>query len=298
MPHTESILRYPGGKSQLKNFIVELLKDNKMEEATYIEPYAGGAGLALSLLMSGHVNKIIINDYDISIWSIWNAVLNHPEELKERISKEEITIENWFKHKKIFSDLKDISKLSDRDLLLKLAFSTLFLNRTNVSGVIKGGVIGGINQTGNYKLDCRFNKKTLIKKIDKISSFSSSIELHNLDAVNFVESVVLKQNENKTFVFFDPPYYGKGPELYSNFYKHHDHLILAKVIQDSNLKCRWITTYDECEEIKSMFDTSRGYVYSLKYSLADKRNASELMFISENLSFKSKFNYIKDLVAL
>ncbi|WP_074035255.1 DNA adenine methylase [Exiguobacterium sp. AT1b] len=298
MPHTDSILRYPGGKSQLKKFIQELITLNRLENATYIEPYAGGAGLALSLLFKGDVKKVIINDYDLAIWSVWNTVLTNPEELKKRIIEEEISIENWHFHRVNYQKIKSMeTALSEADQL-DLAFSTLFLNRTNISGIIKGGVIGGVNQTGNYKLDCRYNKKTLIKKIDLISSYSSSIELHNLDAIEFVNKVVKNQNPDKTLVFFDPPYYKKGPDLYSNFYSHDDHLKIAEIIQKADLQCKWITTYDECSEIKEMYSSSRGYLYTLKYSLADKRSANELMFISNNLMFKNNFMHIQDLEAI
>jgi len=298
MPHTDSILRYPGGKSQLLKFLDELLEFNTLKKTTYIEPFAGGAGLALSLLLNGHVSKIIINDYDVAIWSIWNAVINNTQKLKDFLINEEITIENWKKHKNNYENLQTLSSDSETDQLLSLACSTLFLNRTNISGVIKGGVIGGVQQNGNYKLDCRFNKKTLIKKIDRISSFSKQIELYNLDAVEFINSIVSKQLAETTFVFFDPPYYKKGPELYSNFYTHEDHINLAKTIQNKSYNFYWITTYDNCDEIKAMYNSSKAYLYSLKYSLSKKRNADELMFVSNNLLFKNNFQYIKEITPI
>lgn len=75
----------------------------------------------------------------------------------------------------------------DQASLLDLGFSTFFMNRTNRSGIIKAGVIGGYAQTGNYKMDARYRKDKLMKRIRRIASYADRIELHNEDAVDFIQ---------------------------------------------------------------------------------------------------------------
>lgn len=294
MPVTDSPLRYPGGKSQLKNFIVELLKDNNLKNVTYIEPFAGGGGLALSLLYSGDVDKIIINDFDISIWSIWKSIISYPSDFINLINSTDITVEEWKNQKNIYLELKK-EKIDKRvkEQVLKLAFATFFLNRTNRSGIIKGGLIGGNDQNSKDKIDCRFNKKKLIEKVKKISSYSSSIRLYNLDAEIFMEKVIFFENPNKSFVFFDPPYYKKGPNLYSDFYNHENHVSLGTKVQSNNLTCNWITTYDCCEEIKHIYSNSFGIEYTLNYSLSIKKRANELMYFSKKLKKRKNYNNLE-----
>ncbi|HEO6930813.1 TPA: DNA adenine methylase, partial [Streptococcus agalactiae] len=169
-----SPLRYPGGKSQVYDFVKELVNLN--ETNTYIEPYMGGMGIALKLLVNNDVKQIMVNDYDRSIYAFWYSVLNHTNQLIDKIESTPITIEEWKKQRKIQQ-----GKETCHDLLT-LGFSTLFLNRTNRSGIIKAGVIGGLKQDGNYKLDCRFNKEKTIKKIRLIASYKKQIKLYNIDA--------------------------------------------------------------------------------------------------------------------
>lgn len=299
LPVTDSPLRYPGGKSQLKNFLVELLNDNNLEGVTYVEPFAGGGGLALSLLYSGDVSKIIINDYDIAIWSIWKSIISYPSDFIKIIESTEITAEEWKKQKQIYTNLKE-EKIDKRikEKVLKLAFSTFFLNRTNRSGIIKGGMIGGNEQNSTDKLDCRFNKEKLIAKIKKISSYSSSIRLYNLDAEIFISKVILREDPSKTFVFFDPPYYKKGPDLYSNFYNPEDHQSLGIKVQSLNLICNWITTYDCCDEIKKIYTNSFGIEYRLNYSAATKKRATELMYFSKNLKQKNDYKNLEVAITI
>ena len=201
-------LRYPGGKTKLYLLVKELIKVNNCK--TYIEPYAGGAGVALKLLFNNDVQKIMINDFDKAIYSFWYSVLNYTDELVKKIEETPITMEEWYIQKNIYENK------SNSNSILELGFATLFLNRTNRSGILKAGVIGGKSQEGNYKLDCRFNKVELIKKIKKIASFKSRIKLYNLDAEVFIRRNVSKTKDS--FTFFDPPYYKKGPGLYTNFY--------------------------------------------------------------------------------
>ena len=209
-----SPLRYPGGKTQVYEFVRELIELNG--STTYIEPYMGGMGIALKLILDNKVDKIMVNDYDKSIYAFWYSVLNYTDNLIHLIETTPISIEEW-KNQRRIQDNKNSSKD-----LLALGFSTLFLNRTNRSGIIKAGVIGGLQQNGNYKLDCRFNKERIIQNIKLIASMREKIKLYNMDAEKFIRLNISKTKNS--FTFFDPPYYAKGPGLYTNFYNHEDHV--------------------------------------------------------------------------
>lgn len=266
-----SPLRYPGGKYKLYNYVEALVKINGC--TTYIEPFCGGTAIALELLFNNVVKKVIINDFDYTIFCFWDSVLNHTEEFVYLIENTDITMQEWNKQKEIRSNYKQHNSL-------EIGFSTFFLNRTNRSGIIdKAGPIGGKAQTGNYKMDCRFNKETLIKQVRKIASYKDSILLFNMEAMDFVDQVILKTR--KSFTFFDPPYYSKGPGLYTNFYCHKDHVNLANHIVDKLKRRKWIVTYDNVNEIKNMYDKIDKIEFELQYTLQEKKSASEVMFFSK-----------------
>ena len=143
-----SPLRYPGGKKRLSDFIGLMIENADIPNCTYVEPFAGGAGVALALLFDGKVENIIINDFDKAIYSFWRAVKQEPEQLIEKIKSTPITIDEWYRQKKIY--------LSQSTYSIDLAFATLFLNRTNRSGILTAGPIGGYSQAGEWKLDVRF----------------------------------------------------------------------------------------------------------------------------------------------
>ncbi|MBC5630626.1 DNA adenine methylase [Clostridium sp. NSJ-6] len=273
---TYSPLRYPGGKNKLTELVKQILDNNQMDNSiTYIEPYAGGASVALNLLISNRVKKIIINDKDRSIYAFWYCVLNYTDELCEIIMDTDITIDEWYFQKEIQNNKNDVD-------LLSLGFSTLFLNRTNRSGILKAGVIGGINQDGNYKLDCRFNKEELVKKIKLISTYKKRIKLYNLDTLELLNTVVIG-SKSKNFIFFDPPYYKKGSSLYMNFYNHNDHVELSKKIIRLR-KHKWIVTYDLVDEIISMYSKFEKRIYNLQYSAQRRYKGSEVIFFSKNIN--------------
>lgn len=281
MPRTYSPLRYPGGKTQLSKFLIEILKYNNLENVIYAEPFSGGFGVGLELLFNGKVRKVLINDYDISIYSIWYAILNETERFIQSIMMTDITIEEREKQKEIYDKLKESKTYS-----FDLAFASFFLNRANVSGIIKGGPIGGINQDGKYKLDCRFNKKNLIKKLKDISSWKHNIELYNFEANIFIDRVLLQHSPEEIFIFFDPPYYNQGKNLYTNFFEHNDHVELKKKID--NLKgYYWILTYDYHEEILDIYSNYNKYLYKINYSANKVRKANELLIYSKYTSIKS-----------
>lgn len=268
-----SPLRYPGGKYKLYEYIAELVKENNCK--TYIEPFCGGTAVALELLLSSTVKDIIINDYDYTVFCFWDSILHRTEEFIHLILDTEITIEEWHRQKAVRDNLEVHSRL-------EIGFSTFFLNRTNRSGIIdKAGPIGGLDQQGNYPIDCRFNKKRLISQIQAIEAHKSHIEVYNLEALDFIEEVILKRK--KAFVFFDPPYYSKGPGLYTNFYVHGDHVNLASTIVQRLKNRKWIVTYDNVNAIKAMYSNVPSVEFELQYSLQGKRHSSEVMFFSKNI---------------
>lgn len=270
-----SPLRYPGGKSQLANYVERLINIKKLNKSTYIEPFCGGAAVALYLLINGYVSNVIINDYDRSIYAFWYCCLNKSNELCKLIKDTKINVDEWYKQ-------REIQKFKNEVDLLSLGFSTLFLNRTNRSGIINAGVIGGVNQNGKYKINCRFNKEKIIEKIKRIASFKERIYLYNFDAGILIDNVINKLN-HKSFIFFDPPYYKKGKCLYTNFYEYKDHSLLANKIKSIKYHS-WVVTYDDEEEIKNMY---RGFVketYKLNYFAGKNHKGDEVIFYSKTLS--------------
>lgn len=274
MPVTKSPLRYPGGKTQLSTYVNHLLKINKVTN-TYIEPFAGGFGVGLDLLIDGSVENVVINDLDPSIYSVWYYILNEPSKFISKIEDVPITMEEWYKQRKIRDEV-------EKEISLDNAFATFFLNRTNVSGIINGGPIGGKKQTGKYKINCRFNKERLIKKIQVIASYKERISLTNMDANDFILNQIPEYNSKNTFIFFDPPYYTQGKNLYLSFVDKNKHQRLSENIIGLK-KYKWIITYDIEPEILKLYEPYiKAYTYHLNYSANKKRRAKEYMFINNN----------------
>lgn len=273
MPATESVLRYPGGKSQLYATVKALIEYNSLSNHTYVEPFAGGAGLALKLLYNNVVPKIVINDFDYAIYAVWYACLNEPNELKRLIRTTPLTVNEWDRQKMIYSTPSEHS-------LLDLGFATLYLNRTNTSGIIEGGILGKRDQSGTYKMAARFNRDTLCKKVSCIASHKDRILLLNLDAKNLVSDLSNIIN-GQAFLNIDPPYVKKGAALYHNFFHEKDHRELSHII--SLCSCPWIVTYDVCDLVRELYEKYRCSKIDVHYSANIKRNANEYMFFSDNL---------------
>ncbi|SIQ03813.1 DNA adenine methylase [Halanaerobium kushneri] len=268
-----SPLRYPGGKGKLSDYMKLIIRKNNLLDGTYVEPFAGGGGIALSLLCNEYVSDILINDLSNSIYAFWYSVLNHTDKLCELISETSITVDEWHKQKSIQEQFNSS--------ILELGFSTFFLNRTNRSGILQGGVIGGLEQNSKWKINARFNKENLIKRIKKISRYKDRIRLYNLDAANLITDVI-PDLPNKTLVYLDPPYFNKGKHLYENYYKEEDHADLAEIIINK-IEQHWIVTYDNTPEISKLYNECYQKIYSLSYSAAKKYKGSEIMVFSDKL---------------
>lgn len=276
-----SPLRYPGGKNKTYNYVKHLIEKNEVE--TYIEPYCGGAAVALKLLFNKDVKKIMLNDYDRSIYAIWYSIINYTDLFIEKIENAIFTMDEWEKQ-------RTIQKNKETAKLLELGFSTFYLNRTNRSGILNAGPIGGKKQMGNYKMNCRFNADVLKDKIKLISSYKNSIKLYNLDALEFIKKSIVKTK--KSLTFFDPPYFVKGKDLYTNFYEFTDHVELGNAINKYMKNQRWILTYDVHDDIKKIYSNFEHFIYQLNYSAGNSKKGMEYIFLSNNLSSAEIEDYL------
>jgi len=270
-----SPLRYPGGKGKLANYIKAIIKSNKLQDGHYVEVYAGGAAVAIELLFQEYVSHIHINDFNPSIYAFWHSVLNETDELCKKIIDTPVNMDVWRAQKKIQANPHKYTKLA-------LGLSTFFLNRTNRSGIIKGGVIGGKNQDGKWKLDARYNVKDLVKRIDLIAKYRNRISLYNLDAKKMIQNLLPKL-PTKSLIYFDPPYYIKGEGLYDSYYLHNDHVEIAKAISRNIKRQRWIVSYDDVPEVFELYKGFRHTTYNLYYAAADRYQGSEVIFFCDNL---------------
>jgi len=266
-------LRYPGGKSKLSNFMKLVFEVNGLINGHYVELYAGGAGIGLHLLLGGYASHIHINDLNKSVYTFWRVVLEDTDNICRLIYDTPVNMDNWFRQKEVQAHPEQYSAL-------ELGFSTFFLNRTNRSGIIGGGVISGKNQDGHWKLDARYNKTSLISRIEKISRVSDDVSVYNTDAAEFIKEVLPKLPP-KTLVYLDPPYYTKGSDLYENHYRVEDHQRISNLV--SSIRPKWIVSYDDTPEIRDMYRGYRNLTYQLNYSAADRYNGAEIMFFSDNL---------------
>ena len=267
-------LRYPGGKQRLSPFIEEIIQENSINECHYVEPFAGGAGVGIQLLLTKKVKEIHLNDSDFGIYSFWHSVINKPEELCKMISSASMTVDEWRKR-------KEIVKKCDKRRILEIGFSVFFLNRCNRSGVLSAGVIGGLDQSGNYKMDARFNRNDLIRRIEAIARFKENIHLTNLDAEYYIQNYIPNLPKN-TLIYLDPPYYEKGSQLYLNAYKKTDHARISHVIQ-SEINHNWVLSYDGVPDIVNLYKKRRHFLYDLQYSAAKVYKGKEVFVFADKL---------------
>lgn len=288
MSRSLSPLRYPGGKSSIMPLISRTINSSGMQRYGYVEPYAGGCGLALSLLYGGYVSEIHINDIDPGVWSFWLSVLDHTSDLVALIRDANVTVDEWQRQRRVIHE----GDLSDP---IKLGFATFFLNRTCRSGIIRGsGVIGGVDQAGTYKIGCRFNKEELINRITRIKKYRSRIHLTRIDAVDLITD--FGNFSKKTLFYIDPPYYAKGSSLYMNAYGEDDHARVSAAVL--SLGRPWIVTYDNVNPIKSLYLGRRQHSFDIQYSAQVKRMGNELLIISDEIVLPEDYIAESDIFAL
>lgn len=268
---TNTPLRYPGGKSIFTKFLANFIELNELSDGIYVEPFAGGAGAGINLLFSEYVNNIILNDADYAIYCFWKSILYDTEKFLRLLNDKPINVEEWQYQRKIFRNRFNHSEL-------EAGFSAFYLNRCNRSGILYAGPIGGQSQEGEYRINARYNKRNLTKKIEKIALYNFRISIYNLDAIDFLEIYIkpLSMKHSKVFVYLDPPYYIKGSQLYMNFYEKEDHVNLSNYI-NAQKSYKWIVSYDDVPEIKELYETRAKNIFPLNYFAHSAKLGKEVL---------------------
>ncbi len=268
-----SPLRYPGGKRKLANFVALLFRTNGLLDGEYAEVYAGGAAVALTLLYGDYARRVHINDLDRGVYAFWVAARDRTDELSRLVRDAKLTVAEWERQRAVqFAEDPDP---------LDLAFSTFYLNRTNRSGIITGGIIGGKAQTGDWKINARYNTHDLVRRIERIGRWSSRIEVYNLDGAEFLRTVA-PTLPDKALLYLDPPYYVKGQEmLYANYYGRDDHAEVARLVR--KLSRPWMVSYDDHADIRALYQGSPGVAYDIAYSASERYRGREVAFFAAGL---------------
>lgn len=269
-----SPLRYPGGKGKVVNFFKDLLRVNRLYDIDYVEPYTGGGSVALALLFGEYARRIHINDKDPAVHAFWYSALKDPDLLCRKINDTRVTVKEWDRQ-------RSIQKNQGEHDIHELGFSTFFMNRTNRSGIITAGIIGGRKQTGEWKIDARYNKSDLISRIQRIAHMNDRISLTRLDAVKLIHKCRLELPQN-TLYYCDPPYYVKGQALYLNHYNSDDHQNIANEMHRITNQ-HWVMTYDNAPEIRGLYSKYRISDFSIMYSATQPKLGHEIMVLSDNL---------------
>lgn len=277
-PHIRiSPLRYPGGKGALTGYLRRLIRSNGLAGGTYVEPYAGGAGAGLNLLVTGQVERVVINDLDPAIHAFWRTVVEAPTLLIKRIHSVPLTVEEWRRQRETYLR-------AGREDFEELGFATFYLNRTNRSGVLNGGIIGGVNQTGNYKIDARFNRTALAERIRVLSLYARKIEVLSRDGVDVLAEYATCP---KTFIYADPPYFEKAGSLYLNAFRPHDHQKLADTL-NRLAGTNWLLTYDNVPDVERLYAERRRSLYTIGYSAYRVTKAKEVAVFSDTLLLQNE----------
>lgn len=266
MPKSLSPLRYPGGKSKMVIELLPYMKNHK----TLIEPFAGGAGVTLNFLNEKIIEKAILNDLDAGIYSFWKAILTDTDAFINKMHNTPVTPQEWKKQRDIY--------LSENNYSIDLGFAAFYLNRVCRSGILTAGIIGGNDQSGNYKMDCRFDKNNIEKKIRKIAAYKNQIEIYNQDINEFLINI----SDKDAMIYLDPPYYLKGKELYHKYFEKEEHEKLRDTLKNK-VQNPWIMTYDNADEIKELYKNYKIKQFILNYSVNSKRKETELMILSQNI---------------
>lgn len=275
MPAFLSPLRYPGGKAKLGNFIGRIIERNLSGRTVYIEPFSGGAGVALHLLFHEFVHRIVLNDLDRGIASFWRCVFHRTDDLIDLVLSCDLSVKEWMRQNEIYANRCSAGEL-------ELGFATLYLNRTNRSGILNARPIGGLNQTGPWKMDARFNRVELSNRIRRLGGYRNRVLVTNIDALQLLSALDSVVETGQPFIYVDPPYLAKGWDLYLNAVSMDGHRSIAEILRKSGK--HWVVTYDNHVAVPEFYPSERKALYRLNHTAAKQHFGTEYIVFSDTLA--------------
>jgi len=243
-----SPLRYPGSKRRLVGYIKEALELNDLKPSLYIEPFVGGASVALQLMQEDLVEKVVLMDVDPWISGFWYTVFFDTQWLIDKIETIDVTLEKWW-------EFKNSNPTTKREQ----ALTCFFLNRTSFSGILenRAGPIGGKTQQSQYKIDCRFMREVLINRIkqasllkDKVIDVMCCSWLEGIDEIRKLQKLGKLPSDN-LFLYLDPPFFEEAEALYRHYFTEDDHKGLRDYLLMLNDK--FILSYDLAQQVETLY---------------------------------------------
>lgn len=272
-----SPLRYPGGKARVAPYIASLIRAQSPRPSIYAEPFAGGAGAALRLLVDEQVSTILLNDLSPGIAAFWRCVFHDTEKFAHAIETAIVDLEHWEQARQVF---QTPNEQDDFDL----GFATFFLNRCNRSGILTARPIGGLQQTGKWKIDARFNRVDLAKRVRRLGQYRRRVKISQLDGREFMKS--LEHMGQEVFAYVDPPYIVQGEDLYLDSLSSEDHSLLADQLRNS--PNAWMLTYDVSERVtEELYSGLRMAKFDIAHTAQRQHIGSEIVVFSDSLNVGS-----------
>ena len=280
--HEISPLRYPGGKGGLAPFVGRVIEEQRSRPRTYVEPFAGGAGVAVRLLYDEYVEHIVINDLDAGVAAFWRSVFWRTEDLAQRVETAEVSVAAWRHHHAVYMNReREIDELS-------LGFATFFLNRTNRSGILDARPIGGLRQTGAWKIDARFNRDNLAWRIRELGRYRNRVTVLEQDGIQLSH----KYLDRDSFIYADPPYLLRGSDLYFDNLTWEDHRELARILSAS--RARWLVTYDFDPRVAVLYPKQRRASFSIAHTAAKPHLGREIAVFGNGVALSSLLGLGRD----
>lgn len=272
MVHLYSPFRYPGGKTWLIPRIRKWLAST-LKPLYFIEPFAGGAIVGLTVAFEGFADNVILVEKDEQVASVWHSIINDEggaDWLATRINDFNLVTETA---QFVISDKPKNTR--------ELAFQTILQNRIKQGGILADGA-GMLKNGENGKgILSRWYPQTLQKRIREIARIKGCICFIEGDGIEIIREYA--QNANATF-FIDPPYTASTKKAGARLYKYHqlDHDELFQEV--SRIKGNFLMTYDDAKEVRKLARN-----YGLYYKVVSMRNTHHIvlneLLIGKNLDW-------------
>lgn len=272
-----SPLRYPGSKRRLVGYIRQALELNEFRPALYVEPFIGGASVALQLMQDGWIKSAILADLDPWIASFWQTVFFDTDWLIEQVLTIQVTLGKWYK-------LKHSKPKTRREQ----ALTCFFLNRTSFSGILeaKAGPLGGKRQDSPYPIDCRFPRDRLVKRIKQAVAHKDKIYgVWNCSWGECMTRIRREQHlghlpSDELFLYLDPPFF-EAERLYRYEFVSSDHTALRDHLL--TLEDKWILSYDSAQQVEALYGKA-----IQKRTNGTQKHDVELYYSAANSSKRTK----------